>query len=372
MRIAIEAWAAVEVPAGRGRYVRELLRGLTTTVADHEFVLLGRRRWEESDLDERFRWVGLDAPGLRWLPAAARAAARRHADVVLATTSYALCALVRGPSAAVVYDLVAFDPAMRAPLGAQAERVTLPVAVRRARALVCISDATRATLVARFPAADGKSVAVPLAADPAFGAAAPEDAEVPRRLGIRRPYVLCAATLEPRKNLPRLIEAFAGLPPALRERHELVLAGARGWQDDETFAAVRRHPDSVRALGYVDDADLRALYRRAEVFAFPSLGEGFGLPVLEALAAGTAVLTSDRSSLPEVASDAARYVDPLDVTSIRDGLATLLGDEDERARLAARGRERAAGFSWARTARETLAVVEEVAGRRTPSTLAAA
>jgi alpha-1,3-rhamnosyl/mannosyltransferase len=140
-----------------------------------------------------------------------------------------------------------------------------------------------------------------------------------------------------------------------------VLAGARGWQEDETFAAVRRHADRVRTLGYVEDADLQALYRCASVFAFPSLGEGFGLPVLEAMAAGTAVLTSDRSSLPEVGGDAARYVDPLDVEAIRAGLAALLRDPAERARLAARGRARAEEFSWARTARETLAVLEAAA-----------
>src|SRR6476661_3449909 len=153
MRIAIEAWAAAEVPAGRGRYVRELLRGLAALDADHEYVLLCRRPWAGAELDARFRWVAVAVPGQRWLAGAARAVARRRPDAVLATTSYALCGLVRPPSAAVVYDLVAFDPAMRAPLGAQLERLTLPLAVRRARRLVCISDATRTALVDRFPAA---------------------------------------------------------------------------------------------------------------------------------------------------------------------------------------------------------------------------
>src|SRR3954447_18430491 len=155
MRIAIEAWAAAEVPAGRGRYVRELLRGLAGLDADHEYVLLCRRPWPGAALDERFRWVAVFTPGQRWLGGAARAVARRGPGVVLATPSYALCALVRAPSAAVVYDLVAFDRAMRAPLGAQLERITLPLAVRRARRLVCISEATPAALVARFPAPAG-------------------------------------------------------------------------------------------------------------------------------------------------------------------------------------------------------------------------
>jgi alpha-1,3-rhamnosyl/mannosyltransferase len=360
LRIAIDARAAAEVPAGRGRHVRELLRGLAALDAPHRYLLIGRRRWDDPSLDERFAWRCPQRRDPLWLAGAARAT-WGTCDVVLATNTYALCGLVRVPSVAVVYDLVAFDPAMRAPHGSLAERATLPLAVRRARRLACISEATRATLVERFPAAGPKAVAIPLAADPAFGRARAGDAEVPARLGIAKPYVLCAATLEPRKNLPRLIEAFAGLEPELRDRFELVLAGARGWLQDETFAAVQRHASLVRTLGYVADDDLRALYRRAAAFAFPSLGEGFGLPVLEAMAAGTAVLTSDRSSLPEVGGDAARYVDPTDVSSIRAGLAALLGDPAERERLGARGRERAATFSWRRTAAETLALVEAAA-----------
>jgi glycosyltransferase involved in cell wall biosynthesis len=358
LRIGIDARAAAEVPAGRGRYVRELLRALARLPDDHRYVLLARRPWEGAELDARFRWVCPRARDPLWLLAAARAV-ERHCDVVLATNTYALCVLTRRPAVAVVYDLVVFDRAMRSPRGSQLERLTLPLAARRARALACISDATRAALVARLPAVAPRARTIPLAADPAFADAAPDDAQVPGRHGIAGPYVLSTATLEPRKNLPRLIEAFAGLPPERRAGAELVLAGARGWQEDETFAALRRHAGLVRTLGYVEEAELRALYRGATVFAYPSLGEGFGLPVLEAMTAGVPVLTSDRSSLPEVAGDAARYVDPTDVGAIRDGLAALLADPAERARLAERGRARAAGFSWERTARETLALLED-------------
>jgi alpha-1,3-rhamnosyl/mannosyltransferase len=331
MRLAIDARAAAEVGAGRGRYVRELLRALARRDDDHTYLLLGRRRWGE--LDERFEWALPQARDPLWLAGAAAAA--RRADALLATNTYALCGLVRAPSVAVVYDFVAFDPAMRAPRGSLAERVTLPLAVRRARALACISEATRGELVARFPGAAGKALAIPLAADPSFGVAQAGDQDVPARLGIERPFVLSTGTLEPRKNLPRLIEAFAGLDTDV----ELVLAGATGWATDETFAAVRRHERLVRTLGRVSDEDLRALYRRAAVFAFPSLGEGFGLPVLEAMAAGTPVVASDIPVLREVGGDAVRYADPLDVASLRAALAAVLADPGD---LAARGRERAA------------------------------
>jgi glycosyltransferase involved in cell wall biosynthesis len=178
-----------------------------------------------------------------------------------------------------------------------------------------------------------------------------------------RPYVLGVATLEPRKNLPRLVEAFAALPESARGDRVLALAGAAGWQTGDTIAALRRHAELVRPLGHVPDERLPALYRGADLFAYPSLYEGFGLPVLEAMRCGTPVVTSRRSSLPEVAGDAALYADPDDVDSIRNALARGLTDAAERERLVREGLARARGFSWDRTAAETLNLLSGAAGR---------
>jgi alpha-1,3-rhamnosyl/mannosyltransferase len=282
--------------------------------------------------------------------------ARAEADLLLATTSYALPALTPLPSVVVVYDFVAFDRALSPPRGSLLERLTLPPAARRARAFACISTATRDELVARFPSTADRAVVTLLAADDHFGAARP-DPEVAARHGIDRPYVLSAATLEPRKNLPRLIEAFAALPDALRDAHQLVLVGSRGWQTAELDASLERHRHLVHALGFVSDEDLATLYASATAVAYVSLNEGFGLPVLEAMAAGAPVLTSDRSSMPEVGGDAAAYADPTSVASIRDALAALLTDAPRRAALSAAGRERARRCSWAQTARETLELI---------------
>ena len=163
---------------------------------------------------------------------------------------------------------------------------------------VCISEATRTDLVARFPAASGKAVVAPLAADPRFFAAPDEAgiASLRARHELRRPFVLAAGTLEPRKNLTRLLAAYAQLPDALREAHELVIVGPGGWEMEETLRAARAGGDDVRLLGHVSDADLALLYGSCAAFAYPSLYEGFGLPVLEAMAAGAAVLTSSSSS----------------------------------------------------------------------------
>ncbi len=150
--------------------------------------------------------------------------------------------------------------------------------------------------------------------------------------------MLFAGTVEPRKNLDRLVEAFGRLGPV---DAELVLVGAEGWADA---------PEGVRHLGFVPRAELDALYAAADVVCYPSLREGFGLPVLEAMVQGAAVVTSSTTSTAEVAGDAGLLVDPMDIDAIAGAIGRLLGDPDLRARLGAAARERAAGFTWERTA----------------------
>jgi glycosyltransferase involved in cell wall biosynthesis len=173
--------------------------------------------------------------------------------------------------------------------------------------------------------------------------------------------VLAVGTLEPRKNLERLIEAWAAVDPTLRADHVLALVGPCGWDDAPILEAARA--SGARLLGRVSEDELRALYAGCAAFAYPSLYEGFGLPVLEAMAAGAAVITSTTSSLPEVAGDAALLVDPQDTVAITTALARVLADGELRTELRARGPERAAQFSWDRTARETLALLRSIAAR---------
>jgi alpha-1,3-rhamnosyl/mannosyltransferase len=352
--IGIDARAAAEVPAGRGRLVRELLAALARRGDDVAFALAARERWD-GPLDERFSWRLDPAPDPLWHLRAARAA--RHDDVFVSTNSYLTAWFLRPPSLVVVCDLVPWVPeAHPQRRAALIEKATIRPALRRAGALLCISRATERDLLARFPAARGKTLAAPLAADERFfaapGAAALDDLRA--RHGLDRPFVFAAGTLEPRKNLPRLVEAYAGLPDDVRSAHRLVLAGPAGWEMDATLRAARANPDDVRLLGQVSDADLALLYAACTVFAYPSLYEGFGLPVLEAMAAGAPVLTSDVSSLPEVGGDAVLTADPRDVEAIRAGLAALLADPARRAALGAAGRERAREFSWDRFAAQLL------------------
>ena len=356
LRIGIDARAATEVPAGRGRVVRELLLELTRDPRGHDWALYARERWDEAGgLD--WRLVGGRDPV--WHLRAARAA-NRECDVFLSTNSYLTAWFTRIPVVPMVADMVAFLPGTAAQRRAGViERATLRPAVGRSARLLCISESTRRDLVERYPGAEGKAVTVLLGVSEELGREpdAAALAEVRERLDLPERFVLATGTLEPRKNLPRLAEAHA----LLGGTDPLILTGPPGWELDRALAGVRERGADVRLLGYVSDSDLTALYRLCTVFAYPSLYEGFGLPLLEAMRCGAACVTSDVSSLPEVGGDAVEYADPLDPHSIAAALERLLSDPPRRAELGRRAAERAAGFTWARTTDETIALLEAAA-----------
>ena len=362
LTIAIDARAAAEVPAGRGRVVRELLAALGRRDDEHRYVLLCRKAADLPGLDERFEWRTSSLPDPLWHAQAARRAGA--ADVLLSTNSYLTAWFARVPTAIVVYDLVAFIPGTQPQRRAAAiERSTLRPALRRASAAICISKTTERDLLERFPAAAGRTSVVLLAADDRFSAEhAPEALRAVReRHGLSESFVLSVGTLEPRKNLKRLVRAHESLRDETRRAHPLVLVGPKGWQIDELLDRLASPDRDVRVLGHVSDDDLAALYALCTVFCYPSLYEGFGLPVLEAMSSGAPTITSRVSSLPEVGGDAVRYVDPLSVDSIRAALEDLLSDPRQRRDLAERGRGRAAGFSWDRSAESCLQVLASIA-----------
>jgi glycosyltransferase involved in cell wall biosynthesis len=360
LTVGLDARAAAEDRAGRGRVTRELISHLRGLDEDVHLVLYSRSRAPVGGDTRGCTQVSLRPPPPLWHAAAARDAGRR-CDVFLSTNSYITPLFLRIPTAVMVYDLVAFaafDVAhRRARLN---ERVTLGRALRRAARVICISDATRAELVERFPAAARKATVVQLAAGEPFGLELLPTtvAAVRARYGLDRPFVLTLGTLEPRKNLPRLIEAFAALPPGLRDANELVLAGESGWGMRGTRRAIELHDSMVRVLGWVPDEDLAALYQACEAFCYPSLHEGFGLPVLEAMRSGAVVVAAGVPSLREVGGDAAIYVDPEDEAGIRAGLEAALDPEGHPPEMGRRARERAAQFSWEEAARAVLRELE--------------
>lgn len=250
------------------------------------------------------------------------------------------------------------------PLSRAVEQRLMPQAIRLADRIIADSRSTAADIEAEFPLARGRVRVVHLGSS---SLPAPQPREALRGLGIEKPYVLFVGTLEPRKNLARLLAAYARLPEGLRGRFQLVVAGGKGWGGVEllSLSAELGLTGDICVTGFVTDAQLATLYAHARLLAMPSLYEGFGLPLIEAMSFGVPVLTSNTSSMPEVAGEAAVLVDPLKVSSITDGLMRMLTDDVLQSSASVRAREQASRYSWDKAAAEVTAVCREaVAVRR--------
>ncbi len=224
---------------------------------------------------------------------------------------------------------------------------------------IAISHATRRDILAHFPVPEDRVSVIPLAADPVFQPqSVPSVVDLRRRYGLPDRFVLSVGSNKPHKNLVGLVEAWAEVWPEFME-FSLVIAGP--WLPEYPEPRLRAEalglgPQSIRWLGRIAEEDLPALYAAATLFIFPSLYEGFGLPVIESMACGTPVVCSNTSSLPEVVGDAALQFDPRAVDDMRTVIVGALSSPELRLELSRRGLTRAAGFSWTRTAQETLAV----------------
>ena len=276
---------------------------------------------------------------------------RHYADHLFHSPNYFLppCG---GPAVATVHDLSCllypeFHPAARVTF----MNTALPQTLERATHLITDSETVRAEVVAHLGWPADKVTAIPLGVDARFAPHTPEQTRpVLDAYGLAHGgYTLCVATVEPRKNIERLIQAHQGLPEALQRRFPLVLVGSAGWNSGALHALIARlQGPALRYLNYVPQEHLYALYGGAQLFAYPSLYEGFGLPVLEAMASGCPALISRDTCLSEVGGAAAWEVDALDVDSIRAGLARTLQDDAWRAQAVAEGLRIAATRTWRR------------------------
>lgn len=246
-------------------------------------------------------------------------------------------------------------------------------AARSARMVIAVSENTRADLVRRFGIPAARVVVVPNGVDhawfrPGVAGAAGEQVRTGEAYGVAAPFVLCVGSLLPWRNATRLLRAVARLRERERaagqQQHQLLFVGRDIWGTDPTARLAREQgwEQWVRFAGYAPDEDLPRLYRAADVFAYPSLYEGFGIPPVEAMACGTPVVASTGGALPEVLGDAALLVDPFDEAALADALDAAAHDAAVRATLRARGLARAARYDWARAAEETWAVYRSAVG----------
>ncbi len=359
MRIAIDARLWAEPRSGIGRYTRSLTEHLLQLAPEERWILYVDRAPGPTLRGAEVRCLPWSQRLIWSLWHTPRDLRRRPVDVFHGVTGFELPG--RGPWALVttVHDLVPFRlPGLVPARHRWAVRCLLGGALRRASRVIAVSETTRGELLARYRLPPTRVVVVPEAAAPHFVPPLPPALAAARaRYGLARPYVLFVGVLEPKKNLDVLLDAVALLRRARAwGETELVVVGAPGWGPDPARRAHALGLDgAVRFVGAAPDADLPALYGGALAFAFPSLWEGFGLPALEAMAAGAPVVASNRGALPEVTAGAALLVDPAPAP-LADALARLLAEPALRERLRAAGLARAAEFSWERTARETLAV----------------
>lgn len=384
MNVILNVDAITAPLTGIGRYALELARGLRRHADINALRLYSAYRWVD-DPEEALRANRTIATLRRSLPfksaaleaytqlraAMFRVHARKMRDWLMHTPNYVLMPFA-GPAVTTVHDLSWLNFPETHPL----ERVRfldrhLPRTLETASAILVDSHFIADEISARLGMPQAKVHVVPLGVDAAFRPRArAELAPVLAKYSLDgRGYLLAVATQEPRKNLVRLARSYSALPAALRARYPLVIAGASGWHSAELDRVLTPLEASgeLRRLGYIAGNELPLLYAGAHAFAFPSLYEGFGLPVLEAMASGVPILTSNVSSLPELVRDAngefALTINPLDETALRDGLERLLEDSGWRRDAAARGIAHARAFTWARCVDQTVTVYRKVLAR---------
>lgn len=374
LRVLLDATAVPADRGGVGRYVDNLVPALRRAGIDIRVACRPEDARHYDDLSGAHPAVApvstRSAPRrLLWEQTGFVRLVRAAAPDVLHCPHYTMPLALRRPTVVTLHDATFFtDAGLHLRVKGPFFRAATRLALRRAACCVVPSQATAEEL-RRVAGADSARLQVAHHGVDLARFAPPDPGAVDAvrsRLGLAasQPYVAFLGTLEPRKNVPALVRGWIG---ACRDRPDppaLVLAGGRGW-DEDVEAAIAQVPFALRLVraGYLPQQDLAPLLGGAAVVAYPSLNEGFGLPVLEAMACGAAVLTTRRTALPEVGGDAVAYTEP-DDASIAQSLRALLDDPAGRARLSAAGRARAAGFTWDACARAHIAAYERAVALR--------
>ncbi len=370
IRIGIDGRALTGRYTGDRTYWLNLIREhiIAAEAEDHpfEYVVYSRLPMEPGLLPEspRVRWRTLPCANDRLWTLLTYPRALKEDQIDVAHTQYTTPVSAPCPVITTVHDIsFRLYPEWYPRKHRMLLNLTVPVAMRRARMVITVSESSRRDMLRVYHMHEDRVAATPLAA-PREYAPVPKDearAAVQEAYGIDGPYVLSVGVLQPRKNLTLLLEAFAHARSTGKFPHRLVITGKRGWgvQNIMRSAAQWQIADAITFTDYVPDAALPNLYSAASMVAYPSLYEGFGLPPLEAMACGAPTLVSDQPAMPEVAGDGAWVLPVMDPDAWARAMIKLSKDEEMSRCLGSAGRKRAAKFSWVRTAGRTREIYEQ-------------
>lgn len=364
MRIGIDGRTIFTNPTGIGSYTRNLIKNLAEIDRENEYFVYFDRKKELRDLNKfsNFHQKGLHFP-IFWTQMRIPLELRKdNVDLYQGSNSIPLVHICR--TVVTIYDL-AFElfPQYFPIKSLLFYKCIVPTAARKADKIITLSYSTKNDLVNFYKIPPSKIEVIYCSVDHFFKPINESVTlqKVLKKYNITQQYILFVGALQPRKNIQKLIEAYVMLKENQKISHKLVIVGGTGWYYSEIFKLKEKFKlkDEVVFTGYVPGADLPFLYNGAELFVYPSLYEGFGIPPLEAMACGTPVITSNTSSLPEVVSDAAVVINPYDVEELAQAMGRILKDNELKKILRKKGLRRAKFFSWRKSAQKTLAVFKE-------------
>lgn len=367
MRVCIDATPLLVRSAGVKTYLYHWLRSLQESKSPHTLTIFPRmgrlpsldhRRSVKPLLSTAFHLATLAVLNRRWLPIGPSCDVFHASNLVRSLPRNAVAIT------ATLHDLTTWTmPQMHTRGNIAADRAFAETIVRKADRLIAVSEHTRqdAIEVLGIPS-DKIEVIHHGVPDCYFQATRQEAEEIARKYRLERPYLLFCATIEPRKNLNILLDAYASLSPSLTETFDLVVAGMAGWDSQATLERLKRSGNGVRYLGYVAESDMPGLTRGATVFVYPSLYEGFGLPLAQAMAAGIPAITSAVSSMPEIAGDGGLLIDPKSTGELRTAITHLLLSPSVRESLAAKAKRQAERYRWENCAAKSWSFFERAIG----------
>ncbi len=342
-------------PAGVGRIISSLINAMREIAPDIRLILIGDSPAAPAVVQGEY--IGIRSSGLAWHIKCAKILKNNPQWKAYVSVRSPLVPIV-APERSIYFvnDLISFrNPEFFTLKTRLIEIVFTRLALRRVQKLVAISRATAQDVERICPGAGKRTTVVYLAADPLFQPG-PPDVEIIKKHGLPAKYILTVGTIEPRKNHLALIEAYRALPGKLKSKYGLVVVGKRGWKCDKIMQTINRMETvaNFRYLDYISDADLAQVYRGASLFVYPSIYEGFGLPVLEAMSCGVPTITSNCSSLPEVGGSAAGYFNPLNTAEISNKMEEVLDDPKMAVVMNQKGMAQSRIFSWGKSARDLL------------------